>query len=56
MEPKVRNAGREDVEALAQLRWNMHTEEEAATEGYEGFLTRFRLIAEMAVDSGSWRI
>lgn len=56
MEPQVRNAGREDVHALAQLRWNMHTEEEAATEKHAEFLARFRRFADGALDSGSWRI
>lgn len=56
MEPQVRRAGRRDVDALAQLRWNMHTEEEAATEDYEGFLARFRAFGDGAVNSEAWRI
>lgn len=56
MEPQLRYARRNDVDELARLRWNMHTEEEAAVEDYDAFLERFRVFAETAVDSGSWRI
>lgn len=56
MEPQVRNARPNDVDELARLRWNMHTEEEAAAEDYDAFVARFRLFAEEAIGSGSWRI
>jgi len=56
MEPDVRFAGPEDIEALAHLRWTMHTEEVESDESFDAFLSRFRPFAAKALRSHLWQV
>lgn len=56
MNARIRLAGPDDAEALAQLRWNMQIEEESPAESFDSFFVRFRSFAEPALGSASWRV
>jgi GNAT superfamily N-acetyltransferase len=56
MEPDIRSAGPDDIDALARLRWTMHTEDVESHESFDVFLSRFRPFAAQALSSGAWQV